>query len=137
MDKQESSLGKFGSVTHQLLTECHPSVADTLNRALRDVNIRWDGSAAREQRETERSHSSVSRPPSLTHSVSLLVVFTQHTKRLNRLFTDIQPQIQDLNIFLCRNVKSIPTYTTNKSFQIKRPTLAFTTFTAGRVDGDC
>lgn len=40
MDKQESSLRKFGSVTHQLLTECHPSVAETLNRALRDVNIR-------------------------------------------------------------------------------------------------
>lgn len=41
MDKQESSLRKFGSVTHQLLTECHPSVAETLNRALRDVNIRY------------------------------------------------------------------------------------------------
>lgn len=40
MDKQESSLRKFGSVTHQLLTECHPSVAETLNRALRDVNVR-------------------------------------------------------------------------------------------------
>ena len=40
MDKQESNLRKFGSVTHQLLTECHPSVAETLNRALRDVNIR-------------------------------------------------------------------------------------------------
>ncbi|XP_067337447.1 nesprin-1 isoform X16 [Channa argus] len=42
MDKQESSLRKFGSVTHQLLTECHPSVAETLNRALQDVNIRWN-----------------------------------------------------------------------------------------------
>ncbi|XP_071335456.1 nesprin-1 isoform X2 [Trachinotus anak] len=42
MDKQESSLRKFGSVTHQLLTESHPSVAETLNRALRDVNIRWN-----------------------------------------------------------------------------------------------
>lgn len=40
MDKQESSLRKFGSVTHQLLTECHPSIAETLNRALRDVNVR-------------------------------------------------------------------------------------------------
>ncbi|CAB1447010.1 unnamed protein product, partial [Pleuronectes platessa] len=39
MDKQESSLRKFGSVTHLLLTECHPSVAETLNRALRDVNM--------------------------------------------------------------------------------------------------
>uniref|UniRef100_A0A8C7FND7 Spectrin repeat containing nuclear envelope protein 1 n=1 Tax=Oncorhynchus kisutch TaxID=8019 RepID=A0A8C7FND7_ONCKI len=43
LDKQESSLRKFGSVTHQLLTECHPSVADTLDGALRDVNIRWNG----------------------------------------------------------------------------------------------
>ncbi|XP_031731325.1 nesprin-1 isoform X8 [Anarrhichthys ocellatus] len=42
MDKQESSLKKFGSVTHQLLTECHPSVAETLNTALQDVNIRWN-----------------------------------------------------------------------------------------------
>uniref|UniRef100_A0A672IE86 KASH domain-containing protein n=1 Tax=Salarias fasciatus TaxID=181472 RepID=A0A672IE86_SALFA len=41
MDKQESSLRKFGSITHQLLNECHPSVAEALNRALRDVNIRW------------------------------------------------------------------------------------------------
>lgn len=41
MDKQESSLRKFGTVTHQLLTESHPSVAETLNRALRDVNIKW------------------------------------------------------------------------------------------------
>lgn len=40
MDKQESSLKKFVSVTHQLLTECHPSVADTLNTALQEVNIR-------------------------------------------------------------------------------------------------
>ncbi|XP_055088334.1 LOW QUALITY PROTEIN: nesprin-1-like [Periophthalmus magnuspinnatus] len=43
MDKQESSLKKFGTVTQQLLTECHPSVAETLNRALGDVNIRWNG----------------------------------------------------------------------------------------------
>ncbi|XP_061559702.1 nesprin-1 isoform X16 [Phycodurus eques] len=42
MDKQESSLLKFGSVTQQLLTECHPCVAETLNRALRDVNMRWN-----------------------------------------------------------------------------------------------
>uniref|UniRef100_A0A3Q3FN38 Spectrin repeat containing, nuclear envelope 1a n=1 Tax=Labrus bergylta TaxID=56723 RepID=A0A3Q3FN38_9LABR len=42
MDKQESSLRKFGSVTHQLLTECHPSVVETLNRALQSVNIRWN-----------------------------------------------------------------------------------------------
>ncbi|XP_061127011.1 nesprin-1-like isoform X2 [Syngnathus typhle] len=42
MDKQESSLLKFGSVTQQLLTECHPCVAETLNRAMRDVNRRWN-----------------------------------------------------------------------------------------------
>lgn len=40
MEKQESSLRKFGTVTQQLLTECHPSVAETLNRALHDVNIK-------------------------------------------------------------------------------------------------
>ncbi|XP_061667964.1 nesprin-1 isoform X8 [Syngnathoides biaculeatus] len=42
MEKQETSLLKFGSVTQQLLTECHPCVAETLNRALRDVNVRWN-----------------------------------------------------------------------------------------------
>ncbi|XP_019750512.1 nesprin-1 isoform X11 [Hippocampus comes] len=42
MDKQESSLLKFGSVTQQLLTECHPCVAETLTRAQRDVNMRWN-----------------------------------------------------------------------------------------------
>lgn len=43
MDKQESSLRKFGSVTHQLLSECHPSITESLNRAQRDVNIRYSG----------------------------------------------------------------------------------------------
>ncbi|KAM4529485.1 nesprin-1 isoform 3-T3 [Fundulus diaphanus] len=42
MDKQENSLRRFGSITHQLLTESHPSVAETLNRALQDVNARWN-----------------------------------------------------------------------------------------------
>lgn len=43
MDKQESSLRKFGSVTHRLLSACHPSITENLNRALRDVNIRYSG----------------------------------------------------------------------------------------------
>ncbi|CAL9692474.1 unnamed protein product [Knipowitschia caucasica] len=43
LEKQESSLRKFGTVTQQLLTECHRSVAETLNQALVDVNIRWNG----------------------------------------------------------------------------------------------
>ncbi|XP_061097143.1 nesprin-1-like isoform X2 [Conger conger] len=43
LEKQESSLRRFGSVTHQLLKECHPSVADTLNTTLKDVNMRWNG----------------------------------------------------------------------------------------------
>lgn len=47
MDKQESSLRKFGSVTQQLLAECHPSIAESLNRALRDVNIRYRGGKER------------------------------------------------------------------------------------------
>ncbi|XP_041710587.2 nesprin-1 isoform X1 [Coregonus clupeaformis] len=41
LEKQEGSLRKFGSVTHQLLKECHPSVSDTLNNTLKDVNARW------------------------------------------------------------------------------------------------
>ncbi|XP_059374492.1 nesprin-1-like isoform X2 [Carassius carassius] len=41
LEKQESSLRKFGSVTHQLLEECHPSVSDTLNNTLKDINARW------------------------------------------------------------------------------------------------
>lgn len=40
LEKQESSLRKFGAVTHQLLKECHPSVSDSLNNALKDVNAR-------------------------------------------------------------------------------------------------
>ncbi|XP_028808913.1 nesprin-1 isoform X6 [Denticeps clupeoides] len=43
LDKQESSLRKFGSITHQLLKECHPSVAESLNNALCDVSLRWNG----------------------------------------------------------------------------------------------
>uniref|UniRef100_UPI0037E92F69 nesprin-1 isoform X2 n=1 Tax=Semicossyphus pulcher TaxID=241346 RepID=UPI0037E92F69 len=43
LEKQESSLRKFGAVTHQLLRECHPSVSDSLNNALKDVNARWTG----------------------------------------------------------------------------------------------
>ncbi|XP_029114386.1 nesprin-1 isoform X5 [Scleropages formosus] len=42
LEKQENSLRKFGSMTHQLLKECHPSVANTLNNALKDVNTRWN-----------------------------------------------------------------------------------------------
>lgn len=40
LEKQESSLRKFGAVTHQLLKECHPSVSDSLNNSLKDVNAR-------------------------------------------------------------------------------------------------
>jgi len=40
LEKQESSLRKFGAVTHQLLRECHPSVSDSLNNALKDINAR-------------------------------------------------------------------------------------------------
>ncbi|KTF86539.1 hypothetical protein cypCar_00031778, partial [Cyprinus carpio] len=42
LEKQESSPRKFGSVTHQLLEECHPSVSDTLNNTLKDINARWN-----------------------------------------------------------------------------------------------
>lgn len=40
LEKQESSLRKFGAVTHQLLEECHPSVSDSLNNTLKDINAR-------------------------------------------------------------------------------------------------
>uniref|UniRef100_A0A1A8H4I9 Spectrin repeat containing, nuclear envelope 1b n=1 Tax=Nothobranchius korthausae TaxID=1143690 RepID=A0A1A8H4I9_9TELE len=43
LEKQESSLRKFGAITHQLLKECHPSVSDSLNNSLKDVNARWSG----------------------------------------------------------------------------------------------
>ncbi|XP_022518839.2 nesprin-1 isoform X7 [Astyanax mexicanus] len=42
LDRQESSLKKFGSLTEQLLKDSHPSVADSLNTALSDVNHRWN-----------------------------------------------------------------------------------------------
>ncbi|MCJ8736789.1 hypothetical protein PDJAM_G00016450 [Pangasius djambal] len=41
LEKQESSLRKFGAITHQLLKECHRSVFDSLNNTLKDVNARW------------------------------------------------------------------------------------------------
>lgn len=40
LEKQESSLRRFGAVTHQLLRDCHPSVSDSLNNTLKDVNAR-------------------------------------------------------------------------------------------------
>ncbi|KAG7263983.1 hypothetical protein CRUP_026784 [Coryphaenoides rupestris] len=38
LEKQESSVRRFGAVTHQLLRECHPSVSASLNHTLRDAN---------------------------------------------------------------------------------------------------
>nr|XP_057913481.1 nesprin-1 isoform X6 [Doryrhamphus excisus] len=43
LEKQESSLRRFAAVTHQLLKECHPSVSESLNHALKDTNARWTG----------------------------------------------------------------------------------------------
>ncbi|XP_021076993.1 nesprin-1 isoform X10 [Mus pahari] len=42
LEKQEGGLQKFGSVTNQLLKECHPPVAETLSSTLQEVNMRWD-----------------------------------------------------------------------------------------------
>uniref|UniRef100_A0A8C1U557 Spectrin repeat containing, nuclear envelope 1a n=1 Tax=Cyprinus carpio TaxID=7962 RepID=A0A8C1U557_CYPCA len=42
LEKQESSLRKLGSITQQLLRDSHPSVSDSLNTALGDVNLRWN-----------------------------------------------------------------------------------------------
>ncbi|TRY57107.1 hypothetical protein DNTS_023982 [Danionella cerebrum] len=42
LEKQESGLRKLGSITQQLQKDCHPSVSDSLNAAVGDVNIRWN-----------------------------------------------------------------------------------------------
>ncbi|XP_045150652.1 nesprin-1 [Echinops telfairi] len=42
LEKQETSLQKFGSVTNQLLKECHPPVTETLSNTLKEVNMRWN-----------------------------------------------------------------------------------------------
>ncbi|KAM6126873.1 nesprin-1-like [Pterocles gutturalis] len=42
LEKQENSLQKFGSVTNQLLKECHPPVTETLTNTLKEVNMRWN-----------------------------------------------------------------------------------------------
>ncbi|KAM9666884.1 nesprin-1 isoform 11-T14 [Trichechus inunguis] len=42
LEKQEQSLQKFGSITNQLLKECHPPVTETLTNTLKEVNMRWN-----------------------------------------------------------------------------------------------
>ncbi|XP_045400548.1 nesprin-1 isoform X2 [Lemur catta] len=42
LEKQEKSLEKFGSITNQLLKECHPPVTETLTNTLKEVNMRWN-----------------------------------------------------------------------------------------------
>ncbi|XP_062858462.1 nesprin-1 isoform X4 [Trichomycterus rosablanca] len=42
LEKQESSLKKFASLTEQLLKDCHSSVSDSLNTTLTDINLRWN-----------------------------------------------------------------------------------------------
>uniref|UniRef100_A0A452R293 KASH domain-containing protein n=1 Tax=Ursus americanus TaxID=9643 RepID=A0A452R293_URSAM len=42
LEKQEKNLQRFGSVTNQLLKECHPPVTETLTNTLKDVNMRWN-----------------------------------------------------------------------------------------------
>ncbi|XP_076782867.1 nesprin-1 isoform X4 [Arvicanthis niloticus] len=42
LEKQEGGLQKFGSITNQLLKECHPPVAETLSSTLQEVNMKWD-----------------------------------------------------------------------------------------------
>lgn len=41
LEKQENSLEKFGSVTNQLLKECHPPVTETLTNTLKEVTMRY------------------------------------------------------------------------------------------------
>ncbi|XP_055471872.1 nesprin-1 isoform X4 [Psammomys obesus] len=42
LEKQEEGLQKFGSITSQLLKECHPPVTETLSRTLQEANMRWN-----------------------------------------------------------------------------------------------
>ncbi|MCJ8743979.1 hypothetical protein PDJAM_G00100910, partial [Pangasius djambal] len=42
LEKQESSVKKFGSLTEQLLRDCHCTVADSLNSTLTEINHRWN-----------------------------------------------------------------------------------------------
>ncbi|KAI5615121.1 nesprin-1 isoform X2 [Silurus asotus] len=42
LEKQESSVKKFGSLTEQLLKDCHCTVADSLNTTLNEINHRWN-----------------------------------------------------------------------------------------------
>ncbi|XP_060128741.1 nesprin-1 isoform X4 [Zootoca vivipara] len=42
LEKQDHSLQKFGSVTNQLLKECHPPVTEVLNNTLKEMNLRWN-----------------------------------------------------------------------------------------------
>ncbi|XP_055981911.1 nesprin-1 isoform X7 [Sorex fumeus] len=42
LEKQESCLQKFASVTDQLLKECHPPVTEMLTNTLKDTNMRWN-----------------------------------------------------------------------------------------------
>lgn len=41
LEKQEKNLQRFGSVTNQLLKECHPPVTETLTNTLKDVTMRY------------------------------------------------------------------------------------------------
>ncbi|KAH0622389.1 hypothetical protein JD844_024653 [Phrynosoma platyrhinos] len=42
LEKQDHLLQKFGSMTNQLLKECHPPVTETLNNTLKEMNLRWN-----------------------------------------------------------------------------------------------
>ncbi|XP_059684163.1 nesprin-1-like [Gavia stellata] len=55
LEKQENSLQKFGSVTNELLKECHPPVTETLTNTLKEVNMRWNNLL---QEIAERLHAS-------------------------------------------------------------------------------
>ncbi|XP_067272909.1 nesprin-1 isoform X4 [Pseudorasbora parva] len=57
LEKQESSLRKLGSITQQLLKDCHPSVSDSLNTALGDVNLRWNSLLEQISDQLRRSKS--------------------------------------------------------------------------------
>ncbi|XP_038626046.1 nesprin-1 isoform X2 [Tachyglossus aculeatus] len=55
LENQENRLQKFGSVTNQLLKDCHPPVTETLTNILKEVNMRWNNLL---EEITEQLHSS-------------------------------------------------------------------------------
>ncbi|XP_053736179.1 nesprin-1 isoform X10 [Synchiropus splendidus] len=99
MDKQESSLKKFGSITQQLLAECHPSVAETLNKALQEVNMRWNHLLEQisEQLRSSKTLLGLWQQYKTSHSQCVMAVQRQenHANHLLKSMTDTDVTEED------------------------------------------